>query len=148
VNGFRYSWLLFIFCLQQVYRHLSGCVWSKAISTRRTVWSISHSTACHSEVSKFRCNTLTWTSDIKLLKSHLPTISLQRSAGYVPVLPDSGQSAGAATAAGRQWMQLQGQRSQVPDTAVLQVCQVCSAPATGWRTNWLVPWNSVWWSIQ
>ena len=67
----------------------------------------------------------------KGLKSLLPTISLQRSAGYVPVLPDSGQSAGAARAAGREWMQLQVQRSQVPDNAVLQVCPVSVAPATG-----------------
>jgi len=51
--------------------------------------------------------------------SLLPMISLQRSAGYVPVLPVSGQSAGPARAARRQWVQVQEQRSQVPDIVVL-----------------------------
>jgi hypothetical protein len=33
------SWLLFIFCLQQVYRHLSGSVWSKGVWS---VWNVSY----------------------------------------------------------------------------------------------------------
>jgi len=72
-----------------------------------------------------------------VLKSHLPTISLQRSAGYVPVLPDSVQAAAAAAAAraaGLQWIKLRGQRSQVPDDAVLQVCEVRAAPSD-WLKN-------------
>ena len=69
------------------------------------------------------------------VNSLLPTISLQRSAGYVPVPPVSGQSAGAARAAGRQWVQVQGQCSQVRDPVVLQVCQVSAATATGCRTS-------------
>jgi hypothetical protein len=32
------SWLLFIFCLQQMYKHLSGSVWSEGVWS---VWSVS-----------------------------------------------------------------------------------------------------------